>query len=128
MSSPCGKCGGTVRTKSGNCLPCKKVYDREYRKKHAARLREYGRDWSLRRRHGLTREQWHEMLVAQAGRCGICAEPFRPEWQAIHVDHCHETGRLRGLLCAGCNKALGRFGDSLDGVMRVVDYLKGATA
>lgn len=82
-----------------------------------ARTRRNRKNWKPRttrqnfkramRRFGLTLTDWHEMLIAQAGRCAICLEPMtRP-----NVDHDHSTGRIRGLLCDTCNPGLGFFHD-----------------
>jgi hypothetical protein len=65
------------------------------------------RKWHLRTKYGLTPEQYDEMLEKQGGGCAICGKP--PGDTALHVDHCHETGRVRGLLCFSCNAGLGQF-------------------
>jgi hypothetical protein len=65
------------------------------------------RRWYLREKYGLTLEQYDEMLERQGGGCAICGKP--PGDIALHVDHCHETGRVRGLLCFACNAGLGQF-------------------
>ena len=58
------------------------------------------------------------MLAAQGGLCAICREA-----PAEHVDHDHETGQVRGLLCFNCNGALGQFRDRTDLMLRAVAYL-----
>ncbi len=65
------------------------------------------RKWHLKTKYGLTPERYDEMLEAQGGGCAICGKP--PGDTALHVDHCHETGRVRGLLCFSCNAGLGQF-------------------
>ena len=62
------------------------------------------RAFNLKRRYGLTVEQWDEMLIAQSGLCALCMEALRDP----HVDHSHATGEVRGLLCLWCNTMLGR--------------------
>lgn len=62
------------------------------------------------------------MLAAQGGRCAICRQ--EPGRRALDVDHSHETGAVRGLLCELCNKGLGCFRDSLDALRRAVVYLE----
>jgi predicted HNH restriction endonuclease len=65
---------------------------------------ELGRAKHLKRTYGMTTEEYDTMLNAQGGRCAICGEsPLR---RRLHVDHDHETGRVRGLLCSRCNTAL----------------------
>ena len=64
----------------------------------------------LKRKYDLTVEQYDEMLAAQRGGCAICGRPPRDDI-ALHVDHDHETGQVRGLVCFRCNNALGDFND-----------------
>lgn len=59
----------------------------------------------LRRMYGMELEQWHAMLIEQAGRCDICREPMTGDREP-HVDHNHSTGKVRGLLCRRCNSGL----------------------
>ena len=65
----------------------------------------------LKRKFGITPEQYDEMLAAQGGGCAICHREPRPDI-SLHVDHDHETGRIRGLLCFRCNNSLGDLDDS----------------
>ena len=62
----------------------------------------------LRAKYGLTPADYDWMLAGQGGGCAICGEPA-PDGQSLHVDHCHDTGRVRGLLCFNCNAGLGMF-------------------
>lgn len=63
----------------------------------------------LKRKYGLTIEQYDEMLAVQGGGCAICTRQPRDDI-SLHVDHCHETGEIRGILCFRGNNALGDFG------------------
>jgi len=77
------------------------------------------RDWWLRRKYGLTSEQYEQMLAKQDGRCRICrTEANGRTW---HVDHNHETGIVRGILCDNCNRGLGHFKDDADLLRRAAD-------
>ena len=62
------------------------------------------------------------MLEAQGGVCMICKEP-RPEERTLHVDHDHETGEIRGLLCFRCNNAIGDLRDDYELALALVDYI-----
>jgi hypothetical protein len=62
------------------------------------------------------------MLDAQHGCCAACGDELQIGKQT-HVDHDHETGTVRALLCARCNTMLTYFGDSAEGLQRVMDYL-----
>jgi hypothetical protein len=76
----------------------------------------------LRRyRYGLTEEAYLGLLLAQDNACAICRTPF--EGFKVCVDHCHETGEVRGLLCDNCNVGLGRFKDDVQRVAAALAYL-----
>ena len=73
-------------------------------------------------RRGITLEQYDQMLAAQKGLCAICEEP--PDHARLFIDHCHKTGKVRGLLCSVCNRGLGHFRDRVDLFLSAVSYLK----
>ncbi|MDQ0682730.1 MULTISPECIES: endonuclease VII domain-containing protein [Streptomyces] len=74
----------------------------------------------FKRKYGLSPAELDAMVAEQQGICCIClAAP------AEHVDHCHETGRVRGVLCFSCNAALGQFKDRPDVMRRAATYLEG---
>ncbi len=73
--------------------------------------------------YGVTPERMAEMLTEQDGRCAICRTDSpggKGDW---HVDHCHATNRVRGLLCHRCNLGLGMFRDSAEFLTAAIDYL-----
>jgi hypothetical protein len=82
----------------------------------------WSRKYHLKRKYGLTLEQYDEMLHAQNGVCAICGEP-RPDERTLHIDHDHQTGVIRGLLCFRCNNALGDFREEYELFRRAADYL-----
>ncbi len=91
-----------------------------------AQLRHAKRAQSYLRKYGITIAQYDEMLRLQGGVCALCRVPGRMgKYDKLDVDHCHETGRVRGLLCITCNHALGVLGDSAERLERAVAYLKG---
>ncbi|MGD6746559.1 endonuclease VII domain-containing protein [Streptomyces sp. BH106] len=79
-----------------------------------------GRQDHLKRNYNLTEAQRDEMIASQMGICVICLNA-----PAVHVDHCHETGRVRGVLCFNCNSAIGKLGDDPDTTRRATAYLEG---
>jgi uncharacterized Zn finger protein (UPF0148 family) len=101
-----------------------------YREANKAALRSYEHKRMLRRFYGMTPEDYARMLEEQQGRCPICGSTPDGERNCgranFAVDHCHETGRVRGLLCNLCNRAMGFFGDSEELLRRAADYLKPA--
>ena len=81
----------------------------------------------LRKTYGLTPAKWEAIFVAQGRRCGICGrtEPDgRDKTRAWHTDHDHVSGKVRGILCGGCNMGLGCFGDSVEAIRGAMRYLK----
>lgn len=101
-------------------------YNRKNKEKINAKSRKYRaenpsvfRATRLKTRYGLTFEQYSEMYEAQSGMCALCGEKA-----AVDVDHCHETMRVRGLLCRSCNVGLGLFGDSIERLVDAIAYLK----
>lgn len=81
----------------------------------------------LMRRYGMTPAQYDALLESQGNACAIC-QSKRGSSRApkLFVDHDHATGRVRGLLCSACNSHLLRCGDTLESIMRYVEYLRRA--
>ena len=73
----------------------------------------------LKQRYGITLDQWEAMAASQGNVCAICRK--RP---IKHTDHCHTTGKIRGLLCHGCNVGLGSFREEVDTMEQAIAYLK----
>lgn len=101
-----------------------------YRKHYyesGGKLRDRGR--YLRRTYGITLEEYQRMLEEQGGVCAICERPETrmnrsgTAQEVLCVDHDHETGEVRGLLCHDCNTALGKFGDDPQVILRAAAYL-----
>jgi len=74
----------------------------------------------FKRKYGLAPAELDALIAEQLGICCICLTA-----PAEHVDHCHETGRVRGVLCFSCNAALGQFKDRPDVIRRAATYLEG---
>lgn len=101
-----------------------RAHRKAYMEAHKVEAAEYRRRWNLAKRYGITLEQYAEMWSRQGGLCGVCQKSHR----RMVVDHDHDTGAVRGILCHRCNICLGGLGDNLGGVMRVVRYLSGGEA
>lgn len=108
-------------------------HDDEYRRKQREKaaawyrnnrdyVRARNRELMLLRTYGITAAEYHERLKSQGGACAICRS-HPGDGVNLAVDHCHESGLVRGLLCDGCNFAIGRLGDTSHGVQRALSYL-----
>lgn len=79
---------------------------------------------ALKQRYGLTFEAYMDIVYAQEGRCAICkCTPFELK-QDMCVDHCHSTGKVRGVLCVRCNFGIGYFKDSPTHLQEAIRYLE----
>ncbi|MGI8809928.1 MAG: endonuclease VII domain-containing protein [Acidimicrobiales bacterium] len=76
----------------------------------------------LKRKYGMTIEQYDAMLDAQGGGCCICGRPPREDI-SLHVDHDHSTGKVRGILCFCCNNALADFGEDPELLKKAASYV-----
>ncbi len=110
----------------------KKEYDRrhyrKYRQEHLEyeRVRRTDRELMLRyflmKNYRLPISEYKSMLEEQGGLCAICGNPCR--YGRLHVDHCHKTKKLRGLLCRPCNHGLGNFKDNPEYLISAIRYLE----
>lgn len=83
------------------------------------------RDTRLRKQYGIGVDEYEQMLTDQGGGCAICGVKFGdPTGRKLAVDHCHKTGKVRGLLCGSCNQGLGKFGDDPDRLDRAGLYVR----
>jgi len=127
------------RTKDGYityCKECRKLKDRNYyvknkerikydsrirNKKHRDKIGYEGRkDYYLKWMFNITLEDYNTMLEQQDNKCCICKINYS---KTYHVDHCHTTNKVRGLLCDQCNKGLGHFKDNIDYLQSAIKYL-----
>lgn len=127
-NTKCGYCGKAIERVRGKTGPKARHCSRECM--NAAYRRDH-----LHQQYGLTNAQYAARLAAQGGACGICATddpgaPGRPRKDgfptqgSFHVDHDHESGEVRGLLCASCNRMLGQAKDSAATLRAGADYLE----
>jgi 5-methylcytosine-specific restriction endonuclease McrA len=79
-------------------------------------------DAIMRRKYGITQAEYDGLSEFQGHQCAICGKD--DVYRALDIDHSHNTGEVRGLLCTNCNTALGRFNDSIEGLEKALYYLK----
>lgn len=94
----------------------------EAKKRYAARNPWLARQNTLRHFFGIDIPEYERLLASQSGVCAICA-CVCPSGKRLAVDHCHATGKVRGLLCMRCNTGLGKFDDRIDLLEAAKSYL-----
>lgn len=97
---------------------------KETRKRRGKRNKDKAREDRLRKQWGKTLAWYDRVLEAQGGGCAICGASSSSDGSALAVDHDHETGDIRGLLCAGCNRGLGFFKDDPERLRAAIRYLE----
>jgi len=143
---------GTSNMEKKKCTTCQKIkpvskfYKRFYMTKKRGRVKicqseckacsiekskkRYVYNWkrnktrNLNQSFGMTYEEYEYMVNSQNNVCAICGNPeLSKSKKVLAVDHCHTTGKVRGLLCNKCNTALGAFGDDIDVMASAISYL-----
>lgn len=118
------------------CKLCRKVIEgndkrRQYSKMYV-QLRldadsQYQQHSRRRARYGILPEEYLSMFEQQEGKCAICGQEekclYKGKIRSLAVDHDHKTGKVRSLLCNGCNNGLGRFADDPNLLRMAADYL-----
>ena len=114
---------------TSRCRPCMAKYARDRRSDPITGIKI--REDKLRKdlsKYGITLEQFNHMNALQLGLCAICMKPekrkVRGKVHRLCVDHCHETGVVRGLLCSECNAGLGKLGDTVATLEKALLYIK----
>ena len=107
------------------CTACRVAYNKAYRAKNKTKVLEIERKSKLKMTYGITVEQYDALLSKQDGKCAICAAK-KPggRTKMFFIDHCHSTGKVRGLLCMRCNTGLGLFLDNPKFLLNAISYLK----
>lgn len=115
----------------------KKRYDKKYRNdnkervfgnklnyKQDGRAKDRARKNLLKRKYNLTQEDYERMCKDQNGQCLICnTDDFKGKGNKLYIDHCHKTGKIRGLLCSSCNVGLGNFKENIEALKNAIKYL-----
>ena len=149
----CTKCGveqdiscfgkdGSKRTGlSPHCRGCRAIQSRRYYEANKEKCNETSikgyrdvcdtqeykvarRKAYMKRTYGITPEDYDSRFIEQGGRCGICGKHQIALSRSLVVDHCHHTGKIRGLLCHVCNVGIGALGDSADLLKNALRYLE----
>ena len=118
--------------KCGNNLPDEKFSKRTYASgkvalqnrckkcQHSMRVSYYKPHEAARRKFRLTDEDYNTLIEKSKEGCEVCHAPLTK----VCIDHCHTTGKVRGVLCNNCNTALGLVGDNVDTLYKLIQYLE----
>ena len=112
------------------CKQCQYNRLQEFRKdpQHKERFKRYSKDNCMYRRYGITLDQYEAMVIKQKNRCLICNnQPINDgarQNSSLHIDHCHITKKVRGLLCHLCNRGIGLFREKIELLEKAIKYLK----
>ena len=120
LRSYCKECGHKQRQDWRRRSPKDNARNKQYNKNHAQEIRgkKLLKYWPLVTWQTAINE-WNALFERQNGVCAICKKAKR----LLHVDHCHSSGKVRGLLCYNCNNGLGRFKDSVVNLKEAIIYL-----
>lgn len=105
------------------CKACRSQTEAKRYKSLTPEQKEQQRAQALFKLYGVTVENYNDMFESQAGRCAGCCRHQSDLPKSLSVDHCHKTGKVRGLLCQGCNAAIGLVKESKETLTNLVIYL-----
>lgn len=129
----CTACINEARAEKRRANPeAHRARSKAWRDGNTQKARDSVRSSTLKMKYGISRSDYERMRDEQGGVCAICSGPETsrdPRWSKLRelaVDHCHLTGRVRGLLCFACNSGIGKFSDSPDTLRAAAIYLEAA--
>ncbi len=82
------------------------------------------REWQLKKKYGISLDDYAQMFQDQNGRCAICGTLDTGSTGVFFIDHNHQTGKIRALLCHSCNTGLGYFKENIENLLKAVNYLR----
>jgi hypothetical protein len=123
--------------KRNDCIDCVRKYGIEYRKINNELIRQKKKDYHLKNpqikrksylkiQYGLTIIDYENLLKLQYYKCAICKIDHvnNSQHKHFHIDHCHKTNKIRGLLCASCNTSIGHLRDNTVFLQNAIEYLE----
>jgi hypothetical protein len=141
MDNICKICGNDFESARKNTLCseiCKKERQRRYMKKYSKeyystpegleRKRAGALKWqhkhNMEKYDGFGVDEYNALKKEQSNNCAICGRNEKEFKRRLHLDHCHTTGKVRGLLCSNCNTAIGLLKDDIDVIASAISYLQ----
>ena len=121
----CEKSEGVVKFRKWRrtCNTCTNQIQRLWRHSNPDKAFVSNKKQNLKR-YGITLDEYKALLAKQKGKCAICGNGQSSVFVSLDVDHCHRTGKVRGLLCANCNSGLGRFQDKVTLLKAAINYIR----
>lgn len=136
----CTKCGLTVEDEKdlslfskdkskptgyrNQCKNCRSIIASKWKTKNLEKDGRVRANGHLRRRYGITLDDYDKMLAKQNGKCAICNGTYISEGKTrFSVDHCHTTSKVRGLLCNNCNSGIGKFNEDIETMKKAIEYI-----
>ena len=115
--------------KASRCKTCDNLARKKWVENNPKQSAYSARNRQLQHKYGITIEVYEKMLKDQGGCCAICktkenAVTGRNKYWNFSVDHCHTTGKVRGLLCNACNRGIGFLKDDVNVLEAATDYLR----
>ena len=105
------------------CKVCSSKSATSWRTRNKQRIKQNTRKNNYKRQYGITIDDWNEMFEEQHGCCAICGKHQSDDPMRLHVDHNHETGQIRDLLCSNCNRMLGCAKEDAVILGKAIEYL-----
>lgn len=119
---------GTLRTECKTCLANERKKSPRHgmwHKENKEKVTNYNMKLGLKRNYGMSYQEYVDLLDAQGGMCAICGtDKFMGVGKRAHVDHCHATGKVRGLLCNLCNVGIGALKENTETLRNALDYIE----
>ena len=106
---------------NSQCVECLKIRTAKTRERSPDTFKDYNLKSWLKKAYNISVEEYKSLLKIQNNKCSICEKDLA---EGSHVDHCHNTGKIRGILCPACNKGIGHFYDSPDLLIKAAEYCK----
>jgi hypothetical protein len=102
---------------------CKKCHKQRCKERWHTKTQEEKQASRVHSMYGVTPENYLELHKTQNGKCALCDQEPATK-RGLHLDHCHATGKIRGLLCHSCNTGLGSFRDNPELLNKAIQYLR----
>jgi hypothetical protein len=105
------------------CKVCELNKQKQMRRNRPIEYKQKDKNKRIKKEYGIDLKEYDELEKAQEYKCAICKNLRGLSRFGLHIDHCHKTGKIRGLLCQSCNMGLGNFKDNPSLLLKAVEYL-----